>query len=504
MMDFYDYLNKNNLQGFLSSVDFTIPQFSHLPDVRQVIVNGIKDEKRFYIYGDYDVDGLMCIRSLVSIFDKLEYENYSVFEYRKRTHQLDKIAPHKCLQSGADIFIIADTGSSAADKGALDSLVAAGVEVVVLDHHDSDFKYADYDRDGIHIINTILENELGADYDLSAGALSFCVAAAVLQEFGIAYEDLSCYALTSLYSDCMNMGNELNRAIYHLAKRQKVPTDLLYFMNSYNKFNSRYIEYWFSPRVNALFRSENLYVINKLFINRPDNPTVLSSTLELADSIYLSVRELVASVCDVLSIEQYDNFVVADLGSVDENYSVLKNKLWNYTGLVASKQSDRYQKAAIVYCTNGEYYNGSFRDVFSREYLHVFKSFCNAGGHGAAFGLTMEFQELPGFLQWVSTLDNVSKNLVAGNQPVIIDYVLNDPDIPLIQDMATYNEFAGKGVPLVFIRKQVIGSMRTSNTRYGAKSFWGTIRISGNEPLPFGETVLFKPFWASNLKLERK
>lgn len=503
MSDFYGYLNKKDLLDFLSPVDFELPQFSHLEDAVSVIVEGIKSEKRFYIYGDYDVDGLMCIRCLSSIFEKLDYQNYAIFEYRKRTHALDKIAPHKCMQSGADIFLIADTGSSREDKGALDSLVQNGVEVVVLDHHDSDFTYEDYEQSGIHIINTVLENELGADYDLSAGALCFCVAGAVLQKFKVKYEDLSCYALTSLYADCMNMGNRLNRAIYALAKKQTIPTDLLYFMTSFCSFNARYIEYWFAPRVNALFRSENLSLLNKLFINRPSNSVVLSSLLTKVEEVYSSIREMVAGVCDVLPVTDYDNFAVADLGAVNDNFSVLKNKLWNYTGLVASKLSDRYQKAAVVYCTNGESYNGSFRDLYGREYLHVFKSFCNAGGHGAAFGYHLDIGEVPEFLQWIAKLDSLGDKITTDNQPVIFDYEWNEPDMALLKDMASFNEFAGKGVPQVLLRKQVLGSVHSNVTKYGFKSCWGNVRIMGQQQLPFGEVVLLKPLWANELKLER-
>lgn len=503
MSDFYSFLNDNDLLDFLNPVDFEIPCFRNLDDVVSVIVDGIREEKRFYVYGDYDVDGLMCIRNLVSIFDRLDYSNYGVFEYRKRTHALDKIAPHKCLQSGADIFLIADTGSSAGDKEALDSLVSNGVEVVVLDHHTSDFTYEDYKESGVHIINTVIENDLGGDYDLSAGALCFCVACAVLEEFKTKYEDLSCYALTSLYADCMNMGNKLNRAIYTLAKKQTVPQDLLYFMNSYSAFNARYIEYMFAPRVNSLFRSENLGLINKLFIGRPASPVIRSTLLTKVEEVYTSIREMVAGVCDVLEVTEYDHFVLADIGTVNKNFSVLKNKLWNYTGLVASKLSDRYQKAAVVYCTNGVSYNGSFRDLYGREYLHVFKSFCNAGGHGAAFGYVLEITEVPEFLQWIAKLDSVSDKITMDNQPVIIDYEWNEPDESLIKDIATYNEFAGKGVPRVLLRKQVLGSVQTKVTRYGYKSNWGSISIMGTQQLPFGDYILLKPLWTNKLKLER-
>lgn len=503
MTNFYDYLKDNNLQDYLTRVDFKIPSFAHLQDVLDVIVNGIKQGKYFYLYGDYDVDGLMCIRCLSSIFERLDYENFSVFEYRKRTHALDKIAPHKCLQYSADIFVVADTGSSKADKELLDKLVADGVEVIVLDHHESDFTYEDYDASGIHIINTIIENSMGGDFDLSAGALCFCVASAVLDHFNIDYRQISCYALTSLYSDCMNMGNKLNRSIYALAKSQDVPIDLLYFMNKYCSFNSRYIEYWFAPRVNALFRSENLNLINKLFITKIDNPTVLSTYITKVEDVYTRIRELISSICDVLVCTEMDNFVVADLGSVNSNFSVLKNKLWNYTGLVASKLASRYQKAAIVYCTNGESYNGSFRDLYGREFLHVFKSFCNAGGHGAAFGYVLTFQELPNFLKWIKTLDSVGSTIQTGNQPIIIDYPYNDPDIVMLKDVANYNEFAGKGVPQVLIRKQVIGNMKSEQTKFGYASSWGIVKMKGDQKLQFGSTLLLKPYWANELKLER-
>ena len=84
------------------------------------------------------------------------------------------------------------------------------------------------------IINTVLENRICGEnrYEYSAGALAYTIYDTFAKTRGYSFEQGYCaYALISLYADCMNMANALNRAIYYRAReleREELPPFILH------------------------------------------------------------------------------------------------------------------------------------------------------------------------------------------------------------------------------------------------------------------------------------
>ncbi len=185
----------------------------------------------------------------------------------------------------------------------------------------------------------------------------------------------SAYALTSLYADCMDMSSELNRSIYWRATSlhdSELPAYLKHFMNEYTVFGRRYIDFWYSPRINALFRSGNNDLINAYFFKENDS-IALAKCIEMVNKIYESNRQLVAKASDIVQVEEFSNFVFSDLGSLNEYIPIDANKMYNYTGLIANRLSDRYNKIAVVICQTESFYKGSVRDKFGRKILQMFQ-----------------------------------------------------------------------------------------------------------------------------------
>ena len=74
------------------------------------------------------------------------------------------------------------------------------------------------------------------------------------------------------------------------------------------------------------------------------------------------------------------------------------------------------------------------------------------------------------------------------------------PDEFLVEDIAMYNEFSGQYLPVVYIRKQIIG-MREQKTKYNFKYQWGDYFIQSDYSLGFGSYVLLKPIRSLKTKL---
>ena len=66
----------------------------------------VNPHKRCLIYGDYDLDGLVFILETLGIMKTISFDNYEVFRYRQRTHELDREAVRYCIQNRFDYFII--------------------------------------------------------------------------------------------------------------------------------------------------------------------------------------------------------------------------------------------------------------------------------------------------------------------------------------------------------------------------------------------------------------
>lgn len=506
-MDFYNALNELGIRDMLKYVEFKIPKFSTTEKIRNALQSIISNNDRTLIYGDYDIDGLMCIKCMEASLRSLGYYNFEIFPYTERTHNIDKRVIRMCIQGKFDSIIIMDTGS--AEIALLNQLVSYGIKVIVLDHHETLYTYSDFPEE-ISILNTTLENKIQESdefsYELSAGALTFCVCADLFESMGsIIPDEISVYATISLYSDCMNMSNYLNRSIYYVAmgvSDYELPSCISLFLKDGMKFSRRFIEFYFAPRINSLFRSENLQLINRLFFDSNIDNFAQEALKNRIDDIYVSTRELINEVSDLVETQELDNFVLCNLNSVDRTHNISKYKLYNYTGLIANQLCSRYGKPAIVYCEMVDCHKGSVRDQFGRNYLSSFRNISDAGGHNSAFGFKFSKTGLDKFISDVMRIDKYFSVRAAENNPIIVDYEFQEPDAKLIEDMAHYNDFSGNKIPVAFLRKQIIGDMREKRFDYGYYYTWGSeYSISSKRRLMFGETVIIKPFVSKRTKL---
>jgi single-stranded DNA-specific DHH superfamily exonuclease len=505
-MDFYVALRERGLQDILRPVEYKMSQYHNFPAVANFLDElTVNPHKRCLIYGDYDLDGLVFILETLGIMKTISFDNYEVFRYRQRTHELDREAVRYCIQNRFDYFIIGDTGSSALET--LRELTNYGVKVLVIDHHVPDYNYEDY-PENVAIINTVLENRICEEnrYEYSAGALAYTIYDTFAKTRGYSFEQGYCaYALISLYADCMNMANALNRAIYYRAReleREELPPFILHFMNEYQSFNKRFIGFWYAPRINALFRSESFDILNKYFFDESLDAIQRSTLIASINSIYEDCRDKTKLLVDLVDVTEYNHFVFSDLATAESKHHHLVRKAENYTGLVANKLSERYNKTAIVVCESTKYYKGSLRDLYSRAYLPLFKRICFAAGHNAAFGLKINLLELNSFLNKLERIDTLFSIENIANEPIIVEHEYANPDPSLIEDIALYNEFSGSTIPVAYISKRLVGYMPYERNSYYEKYGWGdTYFIQSDYKIDFGTKMIIQPIRSGRTKL---
>lgn len=503
--DFYSALKKRDLLYVLERVEYRPGDYKGYDKMRLLFDEiAFKPNSKILIYGDYDPDGLMFTLITQNFLDSLMCSNVTIFPYWKRTHELDRGAVRMCIQGNYDYFIIGDTASNAIS--ALNEIASNGTKIIVIDHHVTSYNYEDYNSN-VAIINSQIENALidKQQYAYSAAALAYSIYDLYAGEHYIEFDiSNACYALVSLYSDCMDMSNRYNRAIYYRAcsvERESLPNYILHFLNEFQTFGARFIGFWYAPRINSLFRSENFDLVNKYFFDAELNAIERAKCIEEINNIYKNDREFTNLLSDLVDVEELEHFVYANLDSAVEKNEYLNRKAYNYTGLVANKLSQRYNKTAVVICTHNDHYKGSVRDLYGRHYLELFKKMGYAEGHNSAFGIQIRFLDLREYRNRLDLIDKKYSIDSIPNEPIIIQHEYAEPDSTLLNDIALYNEFSGSAIPVTYIYKQLVGAMKESKNAYYYKYDWGDFFVQSEHKLDFATKMIIKPIHSGRIKL---
>ena len=120
------------------------PSFSCLPDPKllknaeaaaELIAEGIKQDKKFRIIGDYDVDGIMSVYILFRCMRAAGAKaDYRIPDRIKDGYGLNEDMVQECIDSSVDIIVTCDNGIAAMEPIRLAK--EAGITVVLTDHHE--------------------------------------------------------------------------------------------------------------------------------------------------------------------------------------------------------------------------------------------------------------------------------------------------------------------------------------------------------------------------------
>ena len=510
-MDFYEQLYELGLEDLLVKPKYKTLKMINADKIHNMINDILTTNAKVLLYGDYDTDGLMCIKVWEEFFRLIGFTNYTTYRYAERMHTLDPRAVTQAIEGRFEYIIINDTGSSElGENRLLNKLILFGLKVILIDHHQTKYYYEDYPKD-CAIVNTTIQNKMQPDRPpvlLSAGALCFVILEHYISEYrsSLNTDVLAVFALISLYADCVDMSNTLNRAIYYKALNvdyKNLPKSISLFLKFGNKFCRRFIEFQYTPKINCAFRNELFGLLNDYVSlkNDRDIPTMVKK-IEMLSDFHVMSAEVINQVADIIEHEILDNFVIANLNSVDSYISIEENKLYNYTGLVANRLAERYSKSAVVWCLHDGQVKGSFRDLLSRNYLKTFQQFCIANGHNPAFGIHVNPLEFDTFIKFIKRIDK--KFYIKGepNRPVVVEHNEREPDLKLLHDIATYNEFGGNMIPIALIRKRYTADIKESNSKFGGYTYkWNKYFISSKHRYKYGDYILVKPTIGKSLRL---
>lgn len=154
--------------------------FQDMEKAASRIADAIESQQKVTVFGDYDVDGATSAALLIRLLRSLGLEaDYYIPDRLMEGYGPSGEALVKLGQQGSDLVVTVDCGAMAFE--ALDMAKAAGVEVIVVDHH----KCAAALPEALALVNPnrLDESAAGAEHGhLAAVGMAFLLSAAIVRQ----------------------------------------------------------------------------------------------------------------------------------------------------------------------------------------------------------------------------------------------------------------------------------------------------------------------------------
>lgn len=429
-----------NVEHFMNpKVEDLLPidSFSRIDEASKIVLDGIKNNKRFMVYADTDLDGCasgaIMIRYLRDMGVKPEW-----YINKGKLHGITPIA----MQSiDTDILIIVDSLNSTNEY--YKELHDKGIQIIVLDHHDirTDVDYDTY-------ITLVSSNRDYKNKELCGSG--------VVWKFCMYLDDCLGTIEAEKYIDlagCGILADMMDISETHLENRFIVKSALDNLNNpalrkivgSY-AFNSNSVSFSIAPLINAACRyNENESALLALLAD--DNREVLKYVRTLKKCRENQIKEVDELLPDVIeqAEKQKNNkmiFVIIDT----EN---------GITGLIGAKLLDRYQRPVLVLKEGQNGYSGSSRAIGVDDFRSLCEStnLCTASGHPSAFGIVIAYEDFDSFC---NSVENKLKNIeFKVTHDIDIKLELSDLNDELFKRIMEIDRISGVGFPHISVAMNI-------------------------------------------------
>ena len=403
--------NIENINLFLNpKIKNLLPNPLHLKDMKNAvdrIYKSIFKKELIGIFGDYDVDGASSTALLTRYFLSINQQVQTYIPDRQKEGYGPSIDAFKFLiHQGAKIIFTVDCGTSAFEP--IKTAQKANVDVIVLDHHQSDTKLPP----ACAIINP-------NRYDDNSG-LNYLCAAGVCFVFLIALNKklrdtnwfeknkivepniLNFLDLVSLATVCDVVPLiGLNRAIVKqglkiIKQRSNLGLKTLYDLCKIESQPTTFdLGFVLGPRINAGGRVGKSSQGSELLISDdPQKAYKIATDLDKSNNERKSIEMMLSEQVN-MEVKKYHNHPVL----------VMSGRHWHegIIGIVASRIKEKYNKPTILISLNKKIGKGSARSVVGFDIgsliikavqLGILEK---GGGHKMAGGFTLKEEKIPIF-----------------------------------------------------------------------------------------------------------
>lgn len=365
------------------------------------IARAIDANEKILIYGDYDCDGITASVILDDFFKTLAYPNIRTYipDRHEEGYGVHLPPVEEAIADGTTLIITVDVGIRALDEIA--HAKAAGVDVVVTDHHLP----GDTLPDACAIVNPHQPGCAYPEKEISGAMVAFKLAQALAKKLGSRFSETDGFekwfldmAALGTMSDMMPLRGE-NRAVAHFGMqviRRARRLGLARLLKE-AKLDPRMIveddlSFTVIPRVNAASRMASPRDAFELLSAREEGRAgaLAGHLAKINDERKLTVAHIMKEVKKTLAKREERNVIV--IGNPGWRIGVL--------GLVSSKITEEYGRPSFVWgVEGGTVIKGSCRSDGSVNVVELMgsiapESFLDFGGHEFAGGFSVSHDKV--------------------------------------------------------------------------------------------------------------
>lgn len=482
---------------FPDASQLTAPEdFPDLADAAALILRCRERGDKFFVAGDYDVDGLTATALLTTVLRSLGVAvEYYIPNRLSEGYDLSEDTVRRALDANARILITADCGTRAHD--AVDAARRAGLDVVVTDHHRL--------GEALPPANAVVTPQrlpeghparvlagVGAAYKLAQGILSGA---------GAGPEPAALLPLVALGTVCDVVGLVDENRILAAAGLQRFPGEsfpglaaLMAEAGVGVPISSWHLAFVLGPRLNAAGRLGHAdYALELLLAEDESRGRSLARKLEEFNEHRRKLEARVAATALEMGAAQF---------GAGRKSIVVAGEGWHpgVIGIVAARLAERFYRPAVLIALEAGAGRGSCRSIPSFDIYEALRELerylGRYGGHRAAAGFEIEAGVVPEFAEAFDSLAARRLDDDALRPSLRVDGALPlaGATLGLAEDLALLEPVGeGNPAPSFFTRARVAESaqrvFKNAHLEIEASAPHGKVRAIGFNLAENGETL---------------
>ncbi|MBI2356963.1 single-stranded-DNA-specific exonuclease RecJ [Candidatus Dojkabacteria bacterium] len=465
-----DLLKSRGVEGeqvdeFLNPKLSTIPSWKKLFGAEKAakqIIEAVKNNKKIFIHGDFDVDGISATavmweflyREVAEIL-KTKVDVYPYIPDRvDEGYGLSKSSVDAMISQGADLIITVDCGVR--DRSIIEEYMSTvKCEFIVTDHHQppEDINTVKYT-----IVHQMFPGKEFPEEKISGTFVAFLLTNAIRNKLGVDdtitpnSKGLDLVALSTVTDMMPLLG--ANRTVVKygieqmkLGKRHGLRQLLEISGMSIEGVDTYHLGFIIGPRINAAGRIGSAIEALRLLLS--ENELKAKEYASILHNLNVERQEKTQEILDQ----------AVSLLNNDDNLLFVLGDSWHegIIGLVASKILERFGKPVIVATkTEDGKYKGSARSIASFNITDAISQFTDSleryGGHSQAAGFTVKAGQIENFKEKLVNFanKNFSTDLLERTLEIDADISPNDITIGLYNEIEKLKPFGyGNPKPIV-------------------------------------------------------
>ncbi|UCH77353.1 MAG: single-stranded-DNA-specific exonuclease RecJ [Candidatus Coatesbacteria bacterium] len=373
--------------------------FPDLGAAAELIVGAARRGRRFFLAGDYDVDGLTATALLTLVLRNLGAEvDYYIPNRLREGYDLSEATVARAREAGAEVLLTVDCGSRA--HAAVEAARTAGLAVVVTDHHRLGATLPPAEA----VVSSQRLPEGHPARGFAGVGVAYKLAQEVIREAGADWEAEALLPLVALGTVCDVVELDRENRLLVAAGLKAFPGEVVPGLAAVAAeagieapFNTWQLAFIVGPRLNAAGRLGHADAALELLVAADEGRAIgLARQLE---EFNRRRRELENGVAGEV-LERAAAQVEAGRRSV-----VLAGERWHagVIGIVASRVVERFYRPTVLIALAGAEGRGSCRSIPSfdmHEALTAVEGYLTRfGGHELAAGFEISAERLEGFAE---------------------------------------------------------------------------------------------------------